>query len=203
MDKLILNYYVRYMNILTIAVWTLSLITANLICFKTLVEICISIPAGDLSAEQPLMVPSWHPFDVGTVSGLLTIFAIDFCIMWTGIIFVPSWNTLMIALLTHAIISLRQLNQHLQYVSSQLDAQQVDDAVKRRRRDVETYARLGRCSERLYRIHIYVKHLESLMRPFLFVDFVAFSALICALLYQASQVNADGRERESVDQRLN
>lgn len=65
--------------------------------------------------DPPLILRSWFPFDVHDQRLMFVAYAIQFCVMWMGILIVPSWNTLMVVLMTNAIIALRQLNWQLEH----------------------------------------------------------------------------------------
>lgn len=118
-------------------------------------------------------------------------YVIQFCVMWMGMIIVPSWNTLMVALMANAIIALQQLNGQLQQPLAYNKGDTVARSTKQRRvsADVRMYAHLCDCVKKLHRVRSTVKDLEALMRPFIFLDFMMFSVLLCALLFQASRVS--------------
>lgn len=127
-----------------------------------------------------------------TGGGLVYVaYAIQLGVMWMGIIIVSSWNTLMVTLMANAIIGLQQLNGQLQQPRAHHDEDTGAQSTKQRRlsADMRMYAHLCGCVEKLHRVRSTVKQLEALMRPFIFLDFIVFSVLLCALLFQASRVS--------------
>lgn len=149
-----------------------------------------------------MILRSWFPFNVQVHTGgrlVYVAYAIQLCVMWMGMIIVPSWHTLMVALMTNAIIGLRQLNAQLRQplaLEQEAATATATRSIEQRLRpsaDARMYAHLRDCMEKLQRVRSNVKDLEALMRPFIFLDFMVFSVLLCALLFQASRVSECGQ----------
>lgn len=70
-------------------------------------------------SEPPMILRSWFPFN-DYWEHFYTIYCVQFVVMWIGMIIVPSWNSLMVALMSYAIVALEQLNHRLQSLDVQV-----------------------------------------------------------------------------------
>ena len=90
---------------------------------------------------------------------------------------VPCWHAFIVAIMIFVIVLLKCLNYELEHV------QEVTQYGK------SSNSLLVECIEKHLRVVAFVKELASLISSALFVDFTIFSILLCALLFQASQVD--------------
>lgn len=131
----------------------------------------------NITTFPPVILRSWFPFE-DQWKYFYWVYFIQFYIMSIGMLIVPCWHSFIVAIMIYAILSLKCLNHSLQNI--------METVVKDDKRHNE---QLIECIENHKRIVAFVKELSALISLGLFVDFIIFSILLCALLFQASQVD--------------
>lgn len=151
----------------------------------------------------PTILRSWFPTD-DIWGNFYKIYAVQFYIMWLGIIIVSSWHTFILALLCYCIAMLQMLNyrfEHIdEYVMEALPVK-VREAVEKSRkfRILEPVAEYDEKAIEVFegfmkthqKVLSFVKELSHLIGIYVFADFIIYSALICALLFQTSAVSLE------------
>lgn len=130
----------------------------------------------NITTFPPVILRSWFPFE-DQWKYFYWVYFIQYYIMSIGMLIVPCWHSFIVAIMIYAIVSLKCSNNSLQNM--------VETVVEDDKRHNE---QLIECIESHKQIVAFVKELSSLISLGLFVDFIIFSILLCALLFQASQV---------------
>uniref|UniRef100_A0AAG5DMZ4 Odorant receptor n=1 Tax=Anopheles atroparvus TaxID=41427 RepID=A0AAG5DMZ4_ANOAO len=132
---------------------------------------------------------SWYPSSDGNESNFFEIYLIQLYIMYVGQLIVPSWHMFMVTLMIYGRIECSVLNHRLRTLdryhkvhapveptTNSLDS--VDNTERR--------ALIIDCVKRQSNLVAFTRELEQLTRAAVFLDFVVFSVLLCALLLEAS-----------------
>lgn len=163
--KIIANS-VSYMRNLTAVFWVSALITANMMCINSVMQSFFYEP--DKVSYPPTILRSWFPFEDYSRHFWL-IYAIQYYIMNVGMLIVPCWHAFIVSMMVFVITKLQILNHKL--------AETKDES------------HLVKCVDEREKLFGIVRELSSLISSSVFLDFLVFSVLLCALLFQASQVN--------------
>jgi gustatory receptor len=126
----ILKRNIRYMTILTIFFWLSALITGNLMCINSFIQSFIyepkftfdeSLNATVAASIEPHILRSWFPVDKWTY--FYVLYAVQFYIMWVGMVIVPCWHAFIVALMIFAVVLLMILKHRVanleKYVSDE------------------------------------------------------------------------------------
>lgn len=159
---------IRKQQLLTACFWIIALITGNLMCLHTLVVAVFFTSNG---STPPPILPSWSP-----CSNFWVIYAIQYFVMNLGMLIVPCWHAFIVSLMVFVIIKLRILNHKVSAIGATFKGE----------KDIE--AELVEYINEREVLRNFVDELSSLISSSVFMDFIVFSVLLCALLFQASQV---------------
>lgn len=165
--KQIVASSVSYQRKLTASFWAIALITGNLMCVNSAVRALLYAP--EVGEAAPMILQSWFPFSDRS-KHFWVAFAVQYYVMNLGMLIVPCWHSFIVAIEIFVIAKLKVLSLDLS------------------RLGVDAHAELARCVDERQKLSDFVKELSALVSGSLFLDFVVFSGLICALLFQASQV---------------
>lgn len=157
---------IKYERNLTASFWIIALITGNLMCANTAVQALLIESNG----TRRLILSSWFPFD--SQNHFWLCYAIQYFIMNIGMVIVPCWHSFIVSIMVFVIMRLKLLNHELCKIDGSTDAQ------------------LVKCVNERQKLVDFVVELSSLISSSIFLDFVVFSVLLCALLFQATQVNS-------------
>lgn len=177
----------------------MALITANTMNGYSFIKSFFYDPTnGD---PPPTILRSWFPVQ-NIWDNFYTIYAIQFYIMWLGIIFVPCWHLFIVTLMIYCISYLKILNYRLENFEdylmhdlpkgTQIKMEQVrklqltNNVVEYDKKAVELFKKYMREHQSIL---TYIKELSGLISVSVFVDFIIFSILLCALLFQTSYVS--------------
>lgn len=163
--KKVIASSVAYMRNLTASFWISALITGNLMCINSAVQSLYYQP--DASSYPPSILRSWFPFD-DYWNRFWVIYAIQYYIMNVGMLIVPCWHAFIVSIMVFVIVKLKILNHEVSGVDG--DSQ------------------LVKCVNEREKLFGTVRELSSLISSSLLLDFFVFSILLCALLFQATQV---------------
>ncbi|XP_063698119.1 odorant receptor 56a-like [Culicoides brevitarsis] len=197
--KILFNI-VKYFKILALGFISIAIITANGMNLNSFVQSFFYNPEKD--ASPPLILRSWVPFDIW--SHFYSIYAWQFYIMWLGIIIVSSWHTFILSLMCYCIAFLKILNHRMEnfdeYVLNLLPFKEVIEIKKARNvnflKNFVVYdTKADEIFEEIIKKHQkllkFIKKLSKLMAIYVFIDFIIFSGLICALLYETSTTDEE------------
>uniref|UniRef100_A0A182MXL3 Uncharacterized protein n=1 Tax=Anopheles dirus TaxID=7168 RepID=A0A182MXL3_9DIPT len=201
-EKLIVDGNVRYLKRLAVAFWSCALVTANTMCVYSLVQyfmyggVAGSDPAAESNATQPLNHPapilrSWYPAPDGRDAHFFEIYFIQLYIMYVGQLIVPSWHMFMVTLMIYGRTECCVLNHRLSFI----ERYHRDDGAKAGNshdqvNNAERRALIIDCIKRQSSLVAFTRELEQLTRAAVFLDFVVFSVLLCALLFEASMTTS-------------
>lgn len=163
----ILSTAISKQRLLTAGFWIIALITGNLMCVHSLAVALFFTTDGN----PPPILPSWYPG-----SSFWLIYAIQYYVMNVGMLIVPCWHAFIVSLMVFVIIKLKVLSHKV----SEIGAESNDE--------LELKAQLVECINEREKLRNFVDELSSLISSSVFLDFIVFSVLLCALLFQASQV---------------
>uniref|UniRef100_A0A336MV92 Odorant receptor n=1 Tax=Culicoides sonorensis TaxID=179676 RepID=A0A336MV92_CULSO len=198
-EKKIFFSYIKYARTLTIAFISIAVITANGMNIYSFIQSFFYDP--DSGLYPPTILRSWFP--TNDIWGhFYHIYAVQFYIMWLGIIIVSSWHTFVLSLMVYCIAMLQILNYRFEhfddYVMESLP-EKVQQVVWNTRKfrivdnvaeyDVKAVEIFEEFMEEHRRILRYVRELSHLIGIYVFADFIIYSALICALLFQTSETS--------------
>ena len=166
-NEIVMKIYkksLKYLQRLTMSFWVMALITGNLMCIQS------AIRAIFFENEfAPMILPSWFPWN-DYPTGFWLIYLVQYFAMNIGMLIVPCWHSFIVSIMVFVIMKLRILNHKLSEI------------------DKSTTALLSECLTEREKLLSFVNELSSLESSSLFLDFLVFSVLLCALLFQASQV---------------
>jgi odorant receptor len=168
--KKVVSGSVAYMRKLTVVFWVSALITANSMCINSVVQRLFY--SSEVSSHPPTILRSWFPFS-DYRQHFWVIYAVQYYIMNVGMLIVPCWHLFIVSLMLFIITDLKVLNQQLT--------------------EVEEESQLVKCIEKREKLVETVRELSSLINSSVFLDFLVFSVLLCALLFQTTQVGADAK----------
>lgn len=157
---------VVYMRNLTAVFWVSALITGNLMCVNSAVQSFLYDP--EESQYPPSILRSWFPFN-DYCAHFWIIYAVQYYVMNVGMLIVPCWHAFIVSMMVFVITKLKILNQKLT--------------------EIEEESQLVKCVDERVKLFTTVRELSSLISSSVFLDFLVFSVLLCALLFQATQVN--------------
>lgn len=172
-EEKMIKEHVNYVNKLTISFWACALITANSMCANAMVE---WIKGEDDQKALPMILRSWLPISQ-TWDNFSIFYALHFYVMWVGMLIVPCWHAFIAALMVYVILELKLLQNRLQNLKDYLRPNYTDE---------EIYQFLVECIKKQISTKSFVTRLLDLIKRSVFLDFVIYSALICALLYDAA-----------------
>lgn len=178
-EKRVLNDSGKYVKYLTVGFWICAMITANLMCVNSFIQSFIYEPTVELrdsvnvTSFPPVILRSWFPFE-DQWEHFNYVYWTQFYIMWLGMIIVPCQHVFIVGIMIYLITALKILLHKLENLK--------EDSGK----DYNT--ELVQCLHKQLHIKELAKELEDLMSHALFLDFVIFSVLLCALLFQISKV---------------
>lgn len=178
-ERAIIESHITYANRLTVIFWTCALVTANSMCVNTMIEWLLS---DDLKKEEtmvPMILRSWLPISQSW-NNFSIFYAVHFYVMWVGMLIVPCWHAFIAALMIYVILELKLLQNRLRNIKEYLEPNHSHEDV---------YQFLVQCIEKQNALKAYVQKFLRLIKRSVFLDFVIYSALICALLYHASSSN--------------
>lgn len=198
-EKEIVFSYIKYVRTLTIGFITIAVVTANGMNVYSFVQSFFYDPSNGL--YPPTILRSWFPTD-DIWGNFYKIYAVQFYIMWVGIIIVSSWHTFILSLLGYCIAMLQVLNyrfEHIDdYVMEALPVK-VQEVVKSSRKlrlvqpvpeyDTKAIEIFEEFMETHQKVLVFVKEMSHLIGIYVFADFIIYSVLICALLFQTSAVS--------------
>lgn len=115
------------------------------------------------------VAPSWDSF--------FLYYGVHFYVMWVGMLIVPCWHAFVAALMVYVILELKLLKNRLTNFKDYLPRDHTEEDV---------YVFLVQCVKKQSSLKRYVFEIVGLIGRSVFLDFVIYSALICALLYHAS-----------------
>lgn len=118
------------------------------------------------------IAPTWDNFPI--------FYALHFYVMWVGMLIVPCWHAFIAALMIYVILELKLIQHRVKNLK---------DYLPRNCKDDEVYEFLVKCIEKQISVKAYVYRLLAVIKRSVFLDFVVYSALICALLYHASSTS--------------
>ncbi|XP_055614981.1 odorant receptor 56a [Toxorhynchites rutilus septentrionalis] len=185
-EKAIFWQNVKYMQRLTAVFWICALVTANTMCIYALIQYLSN------TVEEPATIlRSWYPAE-NMEKHFLVLYCIQLYIMYVGQLIVPCWHVFMVSLMVYVRTSLMILNHKLahmdEYVASGMRSGRKPQVVKDPTE--ESYATrrelIIECIQQQRKVYGYTIELEDLIKGAVFMDFVVFSVLLCALLFEAS-----------------
>ncbi|GAB0100780.1 Odorant receptor [Sergentomyia squamirostris] len=198
-EQEIIEENLKYTRKLTLGFWAIALTTGNLMCIQSFIlsffyePHYVHDPITNASEPSfpPVILRSWFPFE-DQWEHFYKVYFVQFYAMWVGMIIVPCWHAFIVALMIFPIIRFQILNHQLQNIEKYC----LQEMYARERSNVDTPKAprtllnfLAKCVEEQVSIWKYVRQLEKLISGSIFLDFVAFSVLLCALLFQGSRVN--------------
>ncbi|KFB52312.1 AGAP011631-PA-like protein [Anopheles sinensis] len=208
-EQNILISNVRYLKRLSVLFWSCALITANTMCVFSLVQYFIyeRPPSGSSEGEKggrvgasmnssttqlypAKILRSWYPTSPGN-DHFVEIYLIQLYIMYVGQLIVPSWHMFMVTLMIYGRIECNVLNHRVRSLARyhkvhaaeriQIKSNSFDPVDNPERRTL-----IIDCVKRQSNLVAFTRELEQLTRAAVFLDFVVFSVLLCALLLEAS-----------------
>lgn len=132
--------------------------------------------ATAFQVQIPTILRSWLPVSP-SCDNFYIFYFVHLYVMWVGMLIVPCWHAFIAALMIYIILELKLLQNRLTNFVDFLPAQPTAE---------EVYAFLSDCVEKQISLKDYVNKLLRLIKRSIFLDFIIYSALICALLYHAS-----------------
>lgn len=123
-----------------------------------------------------MILRSWLPI-ASTWNNFSIYYGVHFYVMWVGMLFVPCWHAFIAAIMIYIILELRLLQNRFTNYKDYLHARNTESDV---------YDFLIECVQKQISLKEYVYKFLHLIKRSVFLDFVTYSALICALLYHAS-----------------
>ncbi|XP_035790000.1 odorant receptor 56a-like [Anopheles albimanus] len=207
-EREILDQNVRYLKRLTAVFWSCALITANTMCVYALVEHFVykRSPSNELlatigsimnsttsakSTYPATILRSWYPTYDGTRNHFAEIYLIQLYIMYVGQLIVPTWHMFMVTLMIYGRVECSVLNHRLRNLSlyhAPVSASQI--TAPDRVNNPERRSLIIDCIQRQSALVAFTKELQQLTRAAVFLDFVVFSVLLCALLFEASMTTS-------------
>uniref|UniRef100_A0A7G3AS51 Odorant receptor n=1 Tax=Lutzomyia longipalpis TaxID=7200 RepID=A0A7G3AS51_LUTLO len=190
----IIKRNLKYTKELTIAFWTIALTTGNLMCVQSFILSFIYEPHivydpltnTSQTSFPPVILRSWFPFE-DQWEHFYKVYFIQFYSMWVGMIIVPCWHAFIVALMIFAILRLQILNHQLQHIENYICIDAKRSNVEQPKEPKNLINFLTDSLVEQIKIRNYVKQLEKLIAGSIFLDFVVFSVLLCALLFQGSR----------------
>lgn len=161
--KQIIANSIEYKRCLSSIFWFIALTTGNLMCLHSALQAVRGI-------EKSLILKSWFPFD-GQRDHFWFCYSVQYFVMNIGMLIVPCWHSFIVSIMIFVIMKLKVLNHKLSGLKED------DDKV------------LMACINERKKLFNFVQELVSLISSSIFLDFIVFSVLLCALLFQATRVS--------------
>lgn len=177
-ERPIVQEETQYVNKLTVFFWTCALITANSMNIHTLLEWYLEDNPEE--TVMPSILGSWLPVSA-TWDNFFVYYSVHFYVMWVGMLIVPCWHAFIAALMIYVILELKLLKHRFANFEEYLHPHHTDEDV---------YAFLVKCVKKQARLKMFVNKLVRLISQSVFLDFVIYSALICALLYNIATTSS-------------
>ncbi|XP_053659918.1 odorant receptor 56a-like [Anopheles marshallii] len=208
-EKNLVTSNVRYLNRLAVVFWSCALVTANMMCIYSLL-LYLMYEGSSITEEQlnldglssnvttPQQYPtpilrSWYPTADGMDKHFLEIYLIQLYIMYVGQLIVPSWHMFMVTLMIYGRIECSVLNHRLCFLDRYHKPEQENKpkaSVLDQVDNDERRSLIIDCIKRQANLVAFTRELEQLTRAAVFLDFVVFSVLLCALLFEASMTTS-------------
>ncbi|XP_035898901.1 odorant receptor 56a-like [Anopheles stephensi] len=204
-EKDIVTSNVRYLSRLAVVFWSCALVTANMMCIYSLVlylmydgpvegqrNSTVSYSTSVLQQYPTPILRSWYPAADGKANHFLEIYLIQLYIMYVGQLIVPSWHMFMVTLMIYGRTECSVLNHRLCFLDRYHKLGQNTpkpsgpDSVD----NTERRTLIIDCIKRQANLVAFTRELEQLTRAAVFLDFVVFSVLLCALLFEASMTTS-------------
>ncbi|XP_049289917.1 odorant receptor 56a-like isoform X2 [Anopheles funestus] len=204
-EKDIVTSNVRYLNRLAVVFWCCALVTANMMCVYSLVlylmyeEPTVNLDgliSNDTIPQQQYptsILRSWYPAADGKDKHFLEIYLIQLYIMYVGQLIVPSWHMFMVTLMIYGRTECSVLNYRLCFLDlyhAPGPADKPKASVPEHVDNDERRSLIIDCIKRQTNLVAFTRELEQLTRAAVFLDFVVFSVLLCALLFEASMTTS-------------
>ncbi|XP_049539252.1 odorant receptor 56a-like [Anopheles darlingi] len=187
-EREILDHNVAYLKRLTAVFWSCALLTANTMCVYALVEHC-TIPVK--STHPATILRSWYPTYNGKANHFVEIYLIQLYIMYVGQLIVPTWHMFMVTLMIYGRAECSVLNHRLRNLSHyHAPVLASENRAPDRVNNPERRSLIIDCIQRQSALVAFTKELEQLTRAAVFLDFVVFSVLLCALLFETSMTTS-------------
>ncbi|XP_320874.4 odorant receptor 56a isoform X1 [Anopheles gambiae] len=197
-EQSIVGSNVRYLKRLAVVFWSCALVTANMMCVYSLVQYLTyeegppdgtGTSAANITRKgQPIpptpILRSWYPTADGKDKHFLEIYLIQLYIMYVGQLIVPSWHMFMVTLMIYGRTECSVLNHRLCFLERYHTAGKDDPTAPVN--NAERRSLMIDCIKRQASLVSFTRELEQLTRAAVFLDFVVFSVLLCALLFEAS-----------------
>ncbi|XP_062536956.1 odorant receptor 56a-like [Armigeres subalbatus] len=184
---------VKYMNRLTAVFWACALITANSMCVYSLIQYqnlkSMDLSNSTNSFDSPTILRSWYPTD-NVLDSFAIIYCIQLYIMYVGQLIVPCWHVFMVSLMMYAKASLMSLNLKLTRLDHYEISEMQSGCQKKGCQHSLRRQLIVECVQQQHQVYKFIGELEKLTRGAVFMDFVVFSVLLCALLFEASSTNS-------------
>ncbi|XP_053681693.1 odorant receptor 56a [Sabethes cyaneus] len=178
-QRLILADNVKYIKRLTAVFWICALVTANSMCVYSLIQY---FGAQSKELAKVTILRSWYPAE-NAMEHFAAIYCIQLYIMYVGQLIVPCWHVFMVSLMVYVRMALMVLNYKLEHLRG-TGAKQWKDLDEKGLLSLQDT--IVECIQMQHGLYEYTRELESLLRGAVFMDFVVFSVLLCALLFEAS-----------------
>lgn len=162
-ERKIITSCITYARRLTVSFWSIAVFTGSLMCINSAVQVNSYEPG---QGPPPSILRSWFPFDHSWI-----IYGIQFYVMNIGMLIVPCWHSFIVSFMVFGIMRLKILNHKLTKIEENPDNCQ-----------------LVTCLNEREKLLAFIEELSSLISSSLFLDFILFSSLLCALLFQATRV---------------
>ncbi|XP_052902548.1 odorant receptor 56a [Anopheles moucheti] len=208
-EKDIVTSNVHYLNRLAVVFWSCALVTANMMCVYSLLlylmyegssitEEQLNLAGSNSNVTTPQQYPtpilrSWYPAADGQDKHFLEIYLIQLYIMYVGQLIVPSWHMFMVTLMIYGRIECSVLNHRLCFLDRYHKPEQEDKPKSNVPDHVDNDERRSLiidCIKRQANLVAFTREMEQLTRAAVFLDFVVFSVLLCALLFEASMTTS-------------
>ncbi|XP_055547613.1 odorant receptor 56a-like [Wyeomyia smithii] len=182
-EMLIFTGNVKYIKRLTALFWICALVTANSMCLFTLIQF---FSASTKDSDRVTILRSWYPAENG-MDHFASVYCIQLYIMYVGQLIVPCWHVFMVSLMIYVRMALMVLNHRLENMrgSSLKELSNMDE-----KRQILLKDGIVECIQMQRELYEYARELEALLKGAVFMDFVVFSVLLCALLFEASVTNS-------------
>lgn len=163
-ERKIITSCIEYGRRLTVSFWSIAVFTGSLMCIHSAVQVIYYQPG---QGSPPSILRSWFPFDHSWI-----IYGVQFYVMTIGMLIVPCWHSFIVSFMVFAIMRLKIVNHKLTEIGEKPENCQ-----------------LVTCLNEREKLVAFIVELSSLISSSLFLDFILFSSLLCALLFQATRVS--------------
>ncbi|XP_058467529.1 odorant receptor 56a-like [Malaya genurostris] len=187
-ERQILNENVVYMRRLTVGFWIFAMITANTMCVYSLIQYYGTQPTerSKWMHHPPTILRSWYPSS-NLVDHFAIVYGIQLYIMCVGQLIVPCWHVFVVSLMVFVRTVLMILNYKLSNLRLyEISVLRDDFPVWESKRCQLRKKLLIQCTQLQCDIYDFTRELENLIKGAVLMDFLIFSVLLCALLFEAS-----------------